>query len=155
MTDQQKLCYSTKDVVDFALDRETKARDFYKQCMEQASRKEIKDFFRSMADEEESHRQKLLALDTSDLTGAEPAQVEDLQISDFMKDVKFTPDIDYQKALTLAMKKEEKAHEFYSAWQNKCGEAKTSEVFALLAGEELKHKRKLEEMYDSDILMWD
>jgi rubrerythrin len=81
--------------------------------------------------------------------------VEDLRLSDFMVDVQFTPDINYQQALAMAMKKEEKAHAFYAAWKDRCSSENTQKIFEFLAGEELKHKRKIEEIYDSDILQWD
>jgi len=53
------------------------------------------------------------------------------------------------------MKKEEKAHAFYGAWKTKCMHEKTAKVFEILATEELKHKRKIETIYDDEILTWD
>jgi rubrerythrin len=69
--------------------------------------------------------------------------------------VKFTEDISYQEALTLAMKREEKAHSFYSGWQGKCMHEKTAKLFEMLAKEEMKHKRRIETLYDEEILTWD
>ena len=148
-------CHSMRDVVDFAIDREEKARDFYNQCAEKAKQPGIKQFFLDMAQEEERHKQLLTDLDPQALESFEPHPPEDLKLSDFMVDVKFTPDITYQEALTMAMKKEEKAHAFYQAWKNKCTNEQTANVFSMLADEELKHKRKIEEIYDSEILIWD
>ncbi|MFP4225374.1 MAG: ferritin family protein, partial [Desulfobacterales bacterium] len=58
-------CRSMQDVVAFAIDREEKARDFYRQCAEKAQKKGIKEFFQEMADEEERHRSLLVEQDLS------------------------------------------------------------------------------------------
>lgn len=147
-------CRSMKDVIDFAIKREEEARDFYAQCRDKIKNQGLKGFFQELADEEEKHRSLLAQQDVSHLGNFEPAQVQNLKLSDFLVDVKFSPDMDYQEALTLAMKKEEKAHAFYAAWQNRCGDSETAKLFEFLAGEEMKHKRKLEDVFDEDILMW-
>ena len=147
-------CRSIKDVVDFAIKREEEARDFYLKCRDKIKNQSLKDFFQELADEEEKHRKLLVDRDVSQVKAFEPARVENLQLSDFMVDVHFSPDMNYQDALTLAMKKEEKAHAFYAAWQNRCDDTETGKLFAFLAGEEMKHKRKLEDVFDEDILMW-
>ena len=147
-------CRSMKDVIDFAINREEEARDFYLRCRDKIKNQGLKDFFQELADEEQKHYDLLKQRDVSNLADFEPAQVQSLKLSDFMVDVAFSPDMNYQEALTLAMKKEEKANAFYSAWQNRCNDSETAKLFAFLAGEEMKHKRKLEDVFDEDILMW-
>ncbi len=147
-------CRSMKDVIAFAIKREEDARDFYLQCRDKIKNQALKDFFQELADEEERHRKLLTRRDVSDLEEFEPARVQDLKLSDFMVDVAFSPDMNYQEALTLAMKKEEKAHVFYAAWQKRCSDSETAELFKFLAGEEMKHKRRLGDIFDEDILMW-
>ncbi len=147
-------CRSMKEVVDFAIKREENARDYYLQCKEKAQNQGIKDFFQELADEEEKHRTLLTELDTSAEENFAPAQVENLKLSDYMVEADFRPEMNYQEALTLAMKKEEKAHAFYAAWQSRCSGGEAARLFEFLAGEEMKHKRKLEDIYDDEILMW-
>ncbi len=147
-------CRSIRDVVDFAVKREEEARDFYADCRDKTPKDGLKSFFQELADEEERHRGLLLDLDLSDDQEFEPEQVQNLKLSDYLVDAQFTPDISYQDALTLAMKKEQKAHAFYDAWQKRCSNSSAGKLFAFLAGEEMKHKRKLEDIYDDDILMW-
>jgi len=50
---------------------------------------------------------------------------------------------------------EEKAHAFYAAWKGKCASEKTAKLFEILENEEARHKRKLENLYDEEILTWD
>ncbi len=148
-------CRSMDDVVNFAISREENAIDFYRQCASRARNPGIREFFHEMAREEERHRTLLADLNPSSLGDLKLEKVEDLRISDYLLDITFTEKITYQEALTLAMKKEEKAHAFYEAWKNKCIHEDTGKLFALLANEELKHKRKIETLYDEHILTWD
>ncbi|MGM0451932.1 MAG: ferritin family protein [Thermodesulfobacteriota bacterium] len=148
-------CRSIADAVKFAIDREEKAREFYLQCMGRAKNPGVKEFFREMADEEAYHRQLLADLDISDAAVIAPEGATDLHVGDYLVDVAFSPEMGYQEALAMAMKKEEKAYAFYAAWQNRCGDARISDVFAFLAGEEKKHKHKIEHMYENEILQWD
>jgi rubrerythrin len=143
------------DVVNFAIDKEQKAMEFYQKCADRAKNPGIKKFFQEMAAEEQRHRDMLKGLDVLGISDVQLAKVEDLRIGDYLVDVQFYDEITYQEALTLAMKKEEKAHAFYSGWKNKCMHEKTSKLFELLAQEEMKHKRTIETIYDDQILSWD
>lgn len=148
-------CSSVDAVIDFAIDKEEKAMEFYRKCADRARNPGIKKFFEEMVEEERRHRDLLVDLNPASLSDIKLQQVEDLRISDYLVDVPFRDDLTYQEALTLAMKKEEKAHAFYSGWKNKCGHEKTSKLFEMLATEEMKHKRKIETVYDEEILAWD
>lgn len=148
-------CSSMDDVINFAIDKEIKAMEFYQQCADRAKNPGIKKFFEEMVEEEQRHRDLLKDLNPADLGEIKLPEVENLKISDYLIEVKFHEGLTYQEALTLAMKKEEKAHAFYAAWQDKCMHEKTAKVFEMLAKEELKHKRKIETIYDEEILTWD
>lgn len=148
-------CSSMDEVVGFAIDKEEKAMEFYQKCADRAKNPGIKQFFEELVQEEQRHRDMLKGLDTLRLEDIKLEKVEDLRISDYLVDVKFKEDLTYQEALTLAMQKEEKAHNFYAGWQNKCMNEKTAKLFELLAQEELKHKRRIETVYDEEILTWD
>ena len=148
-------CSSVDSVVNFAIDKEEKAMDFYQKCADRAKNQGIKKFFQEMVDEEKRHRDLLKGLNPSALGDIKLDKVEDLHISDYLIDVQFRNELTYQEALTLAMKKEEKAHAFYAAWKDKCMHEKTGKLFEMLATEEMKHKRKIETVYDEEILVWD
>lgn len=148
-------CSSVDAVINFAIEKEEKAISFYQQCADRAKNQGIKKFFLEMVEEEKRHRQLLKELDLAALSDIKLAKVEDLRISDYLLDVQFHEQLTYQEALALSMKKEEKAHAFYLGWKDKCMHEKTARLFELLANEELKHKRKMETMYDEEILIWD
>jgi len=148
-------CSSVDDVVRFAIEKEEKAMDYYQKCSERAGNPGIREFFRDMAVEEQRHRDLLRDLNPSNLGEIKLERVEDLHISEYLIDVAFKDDITYQEALMLAMKKEEKASAFYAAWKERCVHEKTAKLFEMLALEEMKHKRRIETMYDEEILTWD
>jgi len=148
-------CSSVDDVVSFAIDKEEKAMEFYRKCSERAKNPGIKQFFQELVEEEQRHRDMLRDLDPQRLGDIKLEKVENLHLSDYLVDIQFKNDLTYQEALTLAMKKEEKAHAFYASWQNKCIHEKTAKIFELLAQEEMKHKRRIETVYDEEILTWD
>ncbi len=97
-------CSSVNDVVNFAIEKEEKAMEFYRKCAERAQNPGIKKFFEEMIEEERGHRDLLRDLDALNLDGIKLAKVEDLKISDYLVDVPFKEDISYQEALTIAMK---------------------------------------------------
>jgi rubrerythrin len=148
-------CSSVDGVVSFAIEKEEKAMQFYQKCADRATNPGIKKFFQEMVEEERRHRELLLNLDPSSLGSIKLPEVEDLRISDYLVDVQFHDDLTYQEALILSMKKEEKAHAFYVGWKDKCMHEKTAKLFEMLATEEMKHKRKIENVYDEEILVWD
>jgi len=148
-------CRSVSDVVNFAIEKEEEAIEFYRKCVERTKHPGIKEFFKEMVTEEQSHRDMLRNLDFLNLDKIKLQKVENLKISDYLVDVDFSDNITYQDALILAMKKEEKALAFYSGWKNKCMSEKASKIFQLLENEEEKHKRKLEQLYNDEILGWD
>jgi len=148
-------CSSVDTVINFAIEKEEKAMDFYQKCAERAKNQGIKKFFQEMVEEEKRHRDLLKDLNPSELGGLKLEKVENLKISDYLIDIQFRDDLTYQEALTLSMKKEEKAHAFYMGWKDKCMHEKTARLFEMLAIEELKHKRKIETVYDEEILAWD
>ena len=148
-------CSSVDSVINFAIEKEEKAMDFYQKCADRAKNQGIKTFFLEMVAEETRHRDLLRDLNPSALGDIKLQKVEDLRISDYLMDIQFRNDLTYQEALTLSMKKEEKAHAFYLGWKDKCMHEKTARLFEMLATEELKHKRKIETIYDEEILVWD
>jgi rubrerythrin len=148
-------CSSVDSVVSFAMEKEEKAMRFYQKCADRATNPGIKKFFQEMVGEEKRHLELLKDLNPSALSDIKLPKVEDLHISDYLIDVQFHDDLTYQEALILSMKKEEKAHAFYSGWKDKCMHEKTAKLFEMLATEELKHKRKIENVYDEEILVWD
>ena len=79
-------------------------------------------------------------------------KIRDMKISDYLVDVKPTPEMTYADALVLAMKKEKNAFRLYLLLSDETDDPEMKAVFMSLAQEESKHKLKFELEYDEYIL---
>ena len=107
--------------------------------------------FEDLAKEELSHKAKLEAI-KQDKTLEPLGNVMDLKLADYLVDVEPKPDMSYQNALILAMKKEKAAYKFYTHLAAVAGDKNLTETFLRLAQEEAKHKLLLEIEYDEVVL---
>jgi len=144
---------SINEILDFAINEEQKAVDFYNQLAEKVTRQEMKDIFYQYSLEEIAHKQKLEAVKAGEKFNLRSKKVIDLKISDFILDI----DIDkkeftYQEALIIAMKKEKLAYKLYLELSEYAEDKDTKKLFLMLANEEANHKLRFEIDYDRDIL---
>ncbi|MHC4750898.1 MAG: ferritin-like domain-containing protein [Planctomycetota bacterium] len=107
--------------------------------------------FEAFAKEELGHKAKLEAIKQGKEIQA-AANVTDLRIADYTVDVEPAPDMSYQDALILAMKKEKAAFRLYLALADQVEKADQKSLFLSLAQEEAKHKLRFEIEYDDVVL---
>jgi rubrerythrin len=140
------------EVLDYAIDQEQQAADFYANLAERAEKAGMKELLLEFAEEEIRHKERLLAVKSGERELTPEQQVLDLKISDYLVEVDASDDISYQDALIVAMKKERAAFELYSDMAEKVPESNLKEVFVGLAKEEAKHKLFFESEYDEHVL---
>lgn len=140
-----------EEVIEFAVQKEREAVDFYENCSGLARRPEMRKAFKDMADEERKHIEILKNHDRIEKAGRPFSKLTDLKISDYIVEIKFHDDMKYRELLMLAMKREEKAMKLYAHLAESAATENYSNLFANLAREELKHKRRLEREYDESI----
>ena len=136
------------EVLDFAVSEEEAAAAFYTALAERAEHPSIREVFEGFAREEQQHKAKLLAVKAGEAVVGAEGGVPDLKIADYLVDVEPSPDMSYQDALIVAMKKEKKAFMLYQDLAAAAGGQKVKAVFLALAEEEAKHKLRLEITYD-------
>ena len=139
-------------ILSFAIEKEQEAAEFYVWVSGLSDRSNLRTMFLEMAGEERRHEAMLKGIDPRNLRADPVEPMRDLKISDYLVEVAFSPDMSYQDALILAMKREEEAHQLYSdmgAWTN---DPELEKMFAMLAQEEAKHKLRLETEYDEYVL---
>ena len=141
------------EVLDYAIDQEQQAADFYANLAERAEKAGMKELLLEFAEEEKLHKERLIAVKTGERELTPEQEVLDLKISDYLVEVDTSDDISYQDALIVAMKKERAAFELYSDMAEKVPESNLKEVFVGLAKEEAKHKLFFESEYDDRVLM--
>lgn len=140
------------DVLDFAIGEEQAAVEFYMNLAELSKNEEIKKIFQEFAEEEMKHKAKLMEVKVNGATVFGTVSILDMKLSDYLVDVKPAPDMSYEQALILAMKKEKAAFKLYTALANRAKQPEMQEMFRHLAMEESKHKMRFEIEYDDYIL---
>ncbi len=140
------------DILGFAMGEEQKAVDFYTGLAAQARTEDMKQIFEQFAREEVSHKARLLKIREEGLFLKQGGQVTDLKISDYLVDVEPAPDMTYQEALVLAMKKEKAAFRLYMDLAERAPGPELASVFLSLAEEESRHKLRFELEYDEYVL---
>ena len=143
---------SSKDVLDFAIEREQEAHDFYMGIAEKMERESMVKVFRDFAREEMGHKNRLEGVKAGNLLMPVKTKVMDLKIGDYLVEVEPSGVMDYQEALIVAMKKEKAAFRLYNDLADKAGEGSLRELFMDLAQQEAKHKLRFEIEYDENFL---
>ncbi len=141
-----------EEALDFAIEKEEEAMEFYRNLAKRMERPAMSKVFEEFAREEEGHRKKLLAVKRGENKGFSPGQVADLKVADYLVDIEEKPEMDYQEALILAMKREKAAFMLYMDLAEKSLDENLKEVFSNLAQEEAKHKLRFELEYDDYVL---
>ncbi|MEE8185432.1 MAG: ferritin family protein [Thermodesulfobacteriota bacterium] len=139
---------SVDEILDFAIEREEESIQFYTKLAGQMERPSMRQVFEDFSREENSHKKKLLAIKDRKLLAPSVQKVADLKVSDYMVDVKPSPDIDFQHALILAMEREKAAFKFYSDLAEVTDDAVLRTTLLTIAQEEARHKLRFEVEYD-------
>ena len=143
---------TVEGILDFAIRGEEESVEFYTDLAKKNTRPGMERIFLEFADEERKHKAKLLAVKAGKQLQPAAAKIADLRITDFLVDVKPTPDLDYQGALIVAMKKEKAAFALYNQLAELAPEASLRDLLLALAQEEAKHKLRFEMEYDQVVL---
>ena len=139
-------------ILDFAIEEEQKAVDFYSDLAKHSSSNEMREVFEEFAQEEVKHKMKLMEVKETGITNMPPENVADLKIADYVVNVKASPNMSYQEALLVAMNKEKAAFRLYTSLSERAYDPGLKALFASLAQEESKHKLRFEVEYDEYVL---
>ena len=142
---------SVDDILEFAIAEEVAANRFYMELAGKMENPAMAKAFEDFAKEELDHKARLEAI-KQDKTLEPMEKVTDLKLADYLVDVEPQPDMDYQSALILAMKKEKAAYRLYTHLAAVAGDENLTKTFLRLAQEEAKHKLCLEIEYDEGVL---
>ncbi|MGC8657740.1 MAG: ferritin-like domain-containing protein [Desulfomonilaceae bacterium] len=143
---------SVDEILDFAIGNEQQAHDFYNDLSAKMERPWMSEIFKNFAKEEMGHKRKLEDIKAGKKWGASNKKALDLKIGDYLVADEPGPEMDYQQALILAMKKEKKAFKLYTNLAETCGDDNLEKLFLSLAQEEAKHKLRFEIEYDDFIM---
>jgi desulfoferrodoxin-like iron-binding protein len=150
---------SVNEILDFAIEKEQEASQFYADWAKKLTSPNLdpdqlfllRDMFEQFAAEELKHREKLIRVQAGSPFQPSAKQVTDLKIVDYLVDIMPFPNMDYQEALIIAMKREKASLKLYSDLAEIAGPEDLRSLFAALAQEEAKHKLRLETEYEKEI----
>lgn len=141
------------EIVQFAIDREIEAAEFYSKLSEQVKSDEGKVMLKDLERMELGHAGALEAFKRGSIQISFAGdKIPDIKLSDFMVVPNQGEDITYQSIFVLAMKREEAAKNLYLKLADEAGTDEAKDMFFRLANEEAKHKFQLESLYDEEIL---
>jgi len=137
-----------KEMIEFAIQQEQEAVDFYSELATKVSEQHVKETLLDFANQERGHKAKLQAILEGKKLDLIRKDVPDLKIGDYLVEVEATPDLSFQGALIIAMKKEKSAYRMYTDMAAACDDAPLRDLFLYLANEEATHKLNFEVQYD-------
>jgi rubrerythrin len=151
--ERSDMKFQTVDqIIEFAIEREKSAVAFYLTCAEKAKRPEMKAAFHEMADEEKKHVIFLTHIDQTSFADDTVNLVNHPKMETYIVDKPFQPNMSYQELLQLAIHREAASYHLYHSLLEKVTDQKSSQLLQRLAKEELKHKERLENEYNTDVL---
>lgn len=131
-----------------AIEREIEAYEFYLAVSNKVINPDVKRIFKELAQEEMGHMEMLNRFknDPSMVMKIETTQ-KDYKIAEATDLPKFDIAMKPADAIALAMKKEQEAVQFYQGMAAISKDAKVKSQFEYLAGMELSHKNRLENVF--------
>jgi rubrerythrin len=143
---------NVNDILDFAMNSEQEAVDFYNELAVNANSEDMRQVFNQFAQEEIGHKAKIRQIKEEGTYTLPKEKVKDLKLSDYVVNVEPSKDMNYQDALVLAMKKEKAAFRLYMDLAEQTDNESMKNLFLGLAQEESKHKLRFELEYDEHVL---
>jgi len=143
---------SVDEVLDFAIQNEQDAVDFYTDLAGRSESPNMAKVFAGFAKEEKGHKAKLERVKEGATLKPSEKKILDLKTGDYLVAVDPGGTLDYQEALILAMKKEKAAFKLYSDLAQAVDDVDLQKTMLALAQEEAKHKLRFEVEYDEQIL---
>jgi rubrerythrin len=136
------------NALSIALKKEEDSFAFYKNAEKTVLFKPLKIVFRDLAKEEVKHKTLLV----KEIKKLEGGAKKVYGLSKYLLPQNVKPTMGYQDALIVAMKREEKACDLFDYLKSITTDKNLKEVFDKLYKWEVLHLKKLEEIYDEEIL---
>jgi len=140
------------EVIDFAINGEKEAVEFYHELQQRTKFEARKAMLKEFENMEKGHIVILENVRERGLENITVKEVTNLNISEYIVDVKPYENMTYQDILIIAMKKEEQAQKLYLKMASTLPGTELETLFLKLASEEAGHKLQFETLYDEHVL---
>lgn len=138
-------------ILDFAIEEEKKARDFYLNLANRAVDPAMKAALVEFSREELGHQQRLERIRAGALFQkilAGPEKIAELGFSDYLRVPEVSAEMTYTQILIVAMHKEKAAYHLYTDLASLTDDPQLRDTLLGLAREEARHKLSFELEYD-------
>lgn len=143
---------NTNDILDFAIQNEQLAVEFYNNLAKTARTNDMRNTFEQFAQEEMGHKARLMKIKDEGILNLPTTKVSDLKIADYVVRQETQGELNYEQSLILAMKREKAAFKLYSKLAENAPSVELKNLFLSLALEESRHKLRFELEYDEYVL---
>ena len=141
------------ELVQLGVKKETDTEAFYRYWAQRLADPAARVLLSELAEEEVKHRVFFENFKETDMKSSKADEVLDLHIGDYLLPEEISKGSSVQDVLISAIHREESAIKFFSDLAAQAGNMRPT--FEQLAGEEKKHKLRLETFYDDNILTED
>lgn len=143
-----------RDIIEVAISNEENAEQFYRESAETVQLEHARKTLLELAREEVSHAdflRKVLNEGFEQILEHQPeASVEEVRIVDYLSVPELNAYSNLQDILTVAMKREQIAFEFYDSMAAMVNEPELKRVLNKLAEVEAGHKTRLQDIYERE-----
>lgn len=136
-----------KSIIQFAIDNEVESYEFYTEVSLLVKDDTLKETFEDLAKEELEHREFLKDFLSSGIKEIKLDEFKDYKIADTIEKPQLSVKMNFQDAISLAVKKEQEAMDMYNGLADICLEEDQRQLFLGLMKMEQMHKAKLEDIY--------
>jgi len=143
---------SVDEVLDYAINSEQNAADFYRDLADKVDNPGISRMFMGFSGEEMGHKKKLEAVKSGKTLKNDSKRVLNMKIAETLTPVEPQKDMSLQEALIVAMQREKEAFALYNELASVTSDDNIRSTFEMLAQEEAKHKLRFEVEYDEMIM---
>jgi glycerophosphoryl diester phosphodiesterase len=144
---QMRHLRSIEEILDYAIERESEANVFYKNLAPLVKKPSVRQAIENFALDEYRHKLHLEAIRDGEITFTDD-EIGSLELADGFDDIKLRAGMTYTELLAYGIKREDKAHRFYTQLAQRSKQKVARELFTQLAQEEAHHRLTLEFEYD-------
>lgn len=139
------------DYIDIAIEREEEAYEFYMDLFTRIEDKTAKDTLKLLAGEEKKHKQFLISYREGGF-GPDALRMNesiDYKIAEHLQQPDIKKDMPGKDVYLIAAHRELASYNFYTALADLHQQGELRKIFHKIAGEELRHKEKVEYLYSN------
>ncbi len=143
---------TVEDILDFAINNEENAVDFYRDLAEDIEDPEVRDTVEGFAEEEISHKEKLEMVKEGKMyLPKDEKEMGDLNLEiEVEEEDKRLAESDLKEIYKLAVQREKESFELYDRLAGSIDDKETEEILNALAREEVTHRMFFERQLEKD-----